>query len=474
MRRAKIVCTLGPASSSPLVIGQLIDEGMNVARINFSHGDKEMHAEVIRHVRAEAQKRNKAVAVLQDLQGPKIRVGRFATGSCELEPGAEFLVTTRAVVGDGTQVSTTYAGLPRDVTPGAMLLLDDGLLALEVTEVDGEDVWTRVAIGGTLKNNKGMNLPGVKVSAPALTDKDLADLIFGQKVGVDFVALSFVRSADDVRRARLLIAEAGGNKATPIIAKIERPEAVDLLDEIIDVADGIMVARGDLGVELGAEKVPLIQKRAIEETNRKGKVVITATQMLESMIENQRPTRAEASDVANAVLDGTDALMLSGETASGRYPLLAVRTMARIVEEIEASQRWRARMNEETSLLDFSFSTNAIAKGAVVTARQVGAKVIAVASNSGAAARFVSEYRPEARIVAFTALADVYRQLALYWGVEPHMMPAADNFDGLVNAVSDSLVANGIAARDELVVQTMAYPIGTGESTNTLHIHRLR
>jgi pyruvate kinase len=355
-----------------------------------------------------------------------------------------------------------------------MLLLDDGLLALEVVEVDGEDVWTRVAVGGTLKNNKGINLPGVKVSAPALTDKDLADLHFGQKCGVDFVALSFVRSADDVRRARLLIAESGGNKATPIIAKIERPEAVDLLDEIIDVADGIMVARGDLGVELGPEKVPLIQKRAIEETNRKGKVVITATQMLESMIENQRPTRAEASDVANAVLDGTDALMLSGETASGRYPLLAVRTMARIVEEIEASQRWRTRMNEEVSLLDFSFSTNAIAKGAVVTARQVGAKVIAVASNSGAAARFVSEYRPEARIVAFTALPDVYRQLALYWGVEPHMMPSGDNFDGLVNAISDSLVANGIAAKDELVVQTMAYPIGTGESTNTLHIHRLR
>ena len=474
MRRAKIVCTLGPASSSALVIGQLIDEGMNVARINFSHGDKEMHAEVIRTVRAEAEKRKKPVAVLQDLQGPKIRVGRFATGSTQLEPGAEFLVTTRNVVGDDKQVSTTYAGLPRDVTPGAMLLLDDGLLALEVVEVDGEDVWTRVAIGGLLKNNKGMNLPGVKVSAPALTEKDLADLVFGQKVGVDIVALSFVRSADDVRRARLLIAEAGGNKNTPIIAKIERPEGVEMLDEIIDVADGIMVARGDLGVELGAEKVPLIQKRAIEETNRKGKVVITATQMLESMIENQRPTRAEASDVANAVLDGTDALMLSGETASGKYPLLAVRTMARIVEEIEASQRWRQRMNEETSLLDFSFSTNAIAKGAVVTARQVGAKVIAVVSNSGAAARFVSEYRPEARIVAFTALPDVYRQLALYWGVEPQMMPTADNFDALVNAVSGELLKNGIAQKDELVVQTMAYPIGTGESTNTLHIHRLR
>ncbi len=473
MRRSKIVCTLGPASSDPEVIGQLIDEGMNVARINFSHGDKDIHAGVIRAVREQAQLREKSVAVLQDLQGPKIRVGRFENGVIDLEPGAEFMVTTRTLLGDGTKCSTTYQGLPRDVRPGDSLLLDDGLLSLEVIEVDGEDVHTRVAIGGKLKNNKGINLPGVKVSAPALTDKDLEDLKFGQKIGVDFVALSFVRSADDVRRARLLMAEAGG-KGAPIIAKIERPEAIENLDEIIDVADGIMVARGDLGVELGAEKVPLIQKRCIEETNKKGKVVITATQMLESMIENQRPTRAEASDVANAVLDGTDALMLSGETASGRYPLLAVRTMARIIQEIESSQRWRTRMDAEVSLLNFSFSTNAIAKGACVAARQVGAKVIACVSDSGGVARFVSEYRPEARIVAFTSIPEVYRQHALYWGVEPMMVNATSSFDALVDEVSRVLIERGIAARDELVVQTMAYPVGAGESTNTLHIHRLR
>ena len=473
MRRAKIVCTLGPSSTDPHVIGQLIDEGMNVARINFSHGDQSGHAAVIATVRAEAKKRDRWVAVLQDLQGPKIRVGRFATGSIELEPGSDFIVTTREVMGDATQVSTTYQGLPHDVKVGDQLLLDDGLLALEVVEVAGPDVHTRVAIGGTLKNNKGINLPGVDVSAPALTEKDIDDLRFGQRIGVDFVALSFVRSGDDIRRARQLIAECGGKKSTPIIAKIERPEAVANLDEIIDVADGIMVARGDLGVELGAEKVPLIQKRCIEETNRKGKVVITATQMLESMITNQRPTRAEASDVANAVLDGTDALMLSGETASGKYPLLAVRTMSRIIEEIESSQRWRTRMDEE-AVLEFSFSTNAIAKGAVVAARQVGAKVVAVVSDSGGAARFVSEYRPDARIVAFSALPDVCSQLALYWGVEPLLMPHSQNFDQLVDHVSTALVERGLAEKDDLVVQTMAYPVGVGESTNTLHIHRLR
>jgi pyruvate kinase len=445
---------------------------MNVARINFSHGDKEIHAAVIRAVRAEASRRGRPVAVLQDLQGPKIRVGRFATGKVELEVGQDFLVTTRTIEGTAEQVSTTYAGLPTDVRPGDILLLDDGLLSLEVVEVDGPDVHTRVAIGGTLKNNKGINLPGVKVSAPALTDKDVADLRFGQEVGVDFVALSFVRSAQDVARARGLIAECGGR--TPIIAKIERPEAVQALDEIISIADGIMVARGDLGVELGPEKVPLIQKRCIEATNAQGKVVITATQMLESMIENQRPTRAEASDVANAVLDGTDALMLSGETASGRYPLLAVRTMGRIIEEIESSQRWRTRMAADVPTLAFSFSTNAIAKGACVAAQQVGAKVIACVSDSGGAARFVSEYRPEARIVAFTELPEVYRQLALYWGVESLMLPEVTSFDALVEEVAAILLKEGIAQRDELVVQTMAYPIRKGESTNTLHLHRLR
>ena len=323
---------------------------------------------MIAAVRSEAEKRGRPVAVLQDLQGPKIRVGRFVKGSTELEPGADFTLTTREVPGTDTIASTTYAGLPGDVKPGDVLLLDDGLLSLEVIDKSDTDVETRVLIGGTLKNNKGINLPGVKVSAPALTEKDRRDLALGMEIGVDFVALSFVRSPDDIDEA-VALAKRPDGKRVPIVAKIEKPEAIERLEEIVDRADGIMVARGDLGVEMGAEKVPLIQKRAIELTNAKGKVVITATQMLESMIGNPRPTRAEASDVANAVLDGSDALMLSGETASGKYPLLAVRTMARIIEEIEDSARFKSRFDAAT--LDFATSANAIAKAAVVASRQM-------------------------------------------------------------------------------------------------------
>jgi pyruvate kinase len=470
MRRAKIVCTLGPASREPAFIGHLIDEGMNVARINFSHGDRADHARTLRAVREEADKRDRPVAVLQDLQGPKIRVGRFARGEVELEPGADFVITTRDVVGDDKQVSTTYPGLPRDVKPGDTLLLDDGLLQLEVDRTEGPDVMTRVLVGGTLKNSKGINLPGIAISAPALTDKDRADLAFGLDLGVDFVALSFVRSPEDVKEAVGLCTQ--GHRRVPVIAKLEKPEAVARLEEIIDAADGVMVARGDLGVEMGPEKVPLIQKRAIEEANRRGKLVITATQMLESMIVSQRPTRAEASDVANAVLDGTDALMLSGETATGRYPLLAVRTMARIIEEIESSARFKARF--DGSSLDLSFSTNAVAKSAVVAARQMNANVIACVSDSGGSARLVSDYRPEAQIVALTSLEEVYRRLALYWGVEPVHTPRAATFDAMVAEVAQLLQARGLAKSGDLAVITVAVPIGSGESTNTLHLHRLR
>ena len=470
MRRAKIVCTLGPASREPTFIGNLIDEGMNVARINFSHGDPEDHKAVIAAVRSEADKRGRAVAVLQDLQGPKIRVGRFVKGSTELEPGADFMLTTRDVPGTDEVVSTTYQGLPGDVKPGDVLLLDDGLLSLEVIEKNDTDVETRVLIGGTLKNNKGINLPGVKVSAPALTDKDRRDLALGMQIGVDFVALSFVRSPVDIDEA-IALARRPDGKQVPIIAKIEKPEALECLEEIVDRADGIMVARGDLGVEMGAEKVPLIQKRAIELTNAKGKVVITATQMLESMISNPRPTRAEASDVANAVLDGSDALMLSGETASGKYPLLAVRTMARIIEEIEDSARFKSRFDAAT--LDFATSANAIAKAAVVAARQMGATAIACVTESGGVARLVSEYRPEARIVSFSSQQDVYRQLALYWGVEPLLAAQSASFDQLLVDIEGRLVEGRFAKAGDLVVVVVAVPIGAGHSANTLHIHKI-
>jgi pyruvate kinase len=470
MRRAKIVCTLGPASKEPTFIGHLIDEGMNVARINFSHGDPEDHKAVIAAVRSEAEKRGRAVAVLQDLQGPKIRVGRFVTGSIELEPGAEFTLTTRDVPGTIDIASTTYKGLPGDVKPGDVLLLDDGLFSLEVIEKSDSDVTTRVLIGGTLKNNKGINLPGVKVSAPALTDKDRRDLQFGLQLGVDFVALSFVRNPTDIDEALALAIRPDGRRI-PIIAKIEKPEAVDCLEEIIDRADGIMVARGDLGVEMGAEKVPLIQKRAIELTNAKGKVVITATQMLESMITNPRPTRAEASDVANAVLDGSDALMLSGETASGKYPLLAVRTMATIIEEIEASSRFKSRFDAAT--LSFTTSANAIAKAAVVAARQTNASAIACVTESGGVARLVSEYRPEARLVTFTSETEIYNRLALYWGIEPIKAPQSPSFDALLIDIERRLLAQKLAPPGSTIILVVAVPIGAGQSANTLHIHKL-
>jgi pyruvate kinase len=469
MRRAKIVCTLGPASKEPAFIGHLIDEGMNVARINFSHGDYEDHAAVIAAVRRESEKRGRPVAILQDLQGPKIRVGRFKNGAIDLEPGADLVITTREVQGDETIVSTTYKGLPNDVKSGDTLLLDDGLLQLEVMAVEGTDVHTRVLVGGPLKNNKGINLPGVKVSAPALTEKDRKDLEFGQKIGVDFLALSFVRSPEDVLEAVKLATR--GDRRTPIIAKIEKPEAVERLAEIVEVADGIMVARGDLGVEIGPEKVPLIQKRCIELTNEQGKIVITATQMLESMISNPRPTRAEASDVANAILDGTDAVMLSGETASGKYPLLAVRTMARIIEEIETSQRYHSLFDD--THLPFQHSANAIAKAAVVASRQLEAKAVVAVTESGGVARLISDYRPRAPIVALTSRTEVYNRLALYWGVEPLLVTPAKDFGGMCATVERSLLERKVAKSGDLVVITVAVPFGSGQSANTLHIHRI-
>jgi pyruvate kinase len=442
---------------------------MNVARINFSHGDYDEHASVISAVRRESEKRGRPVAILQDLQGPKIRVGRFTNKEVELEPGADFTITVRDVPGTDEIVSTTYHGLPNDVKPGDVLLLDDGLLSLEVDRVDGPDVLTRVLIGGVLKNNKGINLPGVKVSAPALTEKDKRDLEFGLRVGVDFLALSFVRSPDDVKEAVRLATR--GDRRVPVIAKIEKPEAVERLGDIIDVADGIMVARGDLGVEMGPEKVPLIQKRAIEETNARGKIIITATQMLESMISNPRPTRAEASDVANAVLDGTDALMLSGETAAGKYPLLAVRTMSRIIEEIETSARFKTIF--DTATLAFSHTANAVAKSAVVAARQMGAKAIVCVTESGGVARLVSEYRPDSALVALTSQSEVYRRLALYWGVEPVLTTPAKDFGAMVASCERALVERKFCASGDLAVIAVALPFGSGLSANTLHIHRV-
>jgi len=469
MRRAKIVCTLGPASSTPERVGELIDAGMDVARLNFSHGDHEDHLRLFQTVRAEAERRDRAVAILCDLQGPKIRVGRFEAGQVELKAGDEFTITTADIQGNQQRVSTTYKGLPGDCRVGDHLLLDDGLMCLAVTEVANCDVKTVVVTGGILKNNKGINLPNVDVSAPALTDKDRQDLTLALRLGADYIALSFVRRPEDVQLAQALAT--AGEQRIPIIAKIEKPQAIDRLEEIIDVADGVMVARGDLGVELGPEKVPLIQKRIIEATNKRGKLVITATQMLESMINNPRPTRAEASDVANAVLDGTDALMLSGETASGKHPIEAVRTMSRIITEIETSPVYRARL--KVGEFDLPIPANAIAHAAVIAAQRLGIRTIAVVTGSGGAARLMSEYRPEARIIALTPNEETYRRLAPYWGVTPLNMPIAATTDELLVGVEQRLREHDLAASGETVVVTAGLPVGAGMSTNMLQLHNM-
>jgi pyruvate kinase len=477
-RRAKIVCTIGPASKSPETIGHLIEEGMDVARLNFSHGSAEDHMATVAAVREAARKKGRAVAILQDLQGPKIRVGKMQPGTV-LEDGGEFILTTDEILGDARRASVTYDRLPSDVRPGNVLLLDDGLLQIEVLEVVGNEVITRVLVGGPLSNNKGINLPGVKVSAPAMSEKDRADLVLGQQLGVDFLALSFVRSPTDIAAAREAIAwaraeipDAQKRPPTPIIAKIEKPEAVENLAEIIDAADGIMVARGDLGVELGPEKVPLIQKAAIEMTNSRGKLVITATQMLESMTTTPRPTRAEASDVANAIMDATDAVMLSGETASGKYPLLAVRTMDRIIREVEQSERfYRLMAQQEWPMI--RVTSNAVAHAAVVASRLVEAPVIAAISDSGGAARLLSEYRPSATIVGMTRIPEVYNQLAAYWGVLPLMAPEADSEARLISATISVLRERGLAKSGQMVILTMAIPFRSGRSTNTMQIHQV-
>lgn len=470
MRRAKIVCTLGPASSSPERLRALIDAGMDVARLNFSHGDYETHETNLRNLREQAKLAGRSVAALLDLQGPKIRVGRFEKGEIRLARGDRFTITTdTSVVGNQERVSTSYAGIVGDVSKGDQILLDDGFLSLRVAEVTATEVRTLVEDGGTLKNNKGINLPSVAVSAPALTAKDKADLAFGLTLNVDYIALSFVRAPGDVLEARALATV--GEVSIPIIAKIEKPQAVDCIEEIIAVSDGIMVARGDLGVEMGPEKVPLAQKKIIRATNDAGKIVITATQMLESMIQHARPTRAEASDVANAVLDNTDALMLSGETAVGYDPVNVVETMSRIIGEIESSQEFRTEV--ETRHLSLRVSANAVAHAAVVAAKQLAIGTIAVVTDSGGAARLMSEYRPRANIVAFTSDEVVYRRLALYWGVTPVLMEPTMTQEELYENVEQEIVARGFAEPGDPIIITSAVPVGCGAQTNQMKIHHI-
>ncbi len=468
MRRAKIVCTLGPASGDRATIDALVEAGMDCARLNFSHGTHDSHAALAAMVREAAARAGRPLAILADLCGPKMRIGRFAEGSITLSPGDAFTLTTREVEGDATRVCISYRALPQDVRAGDALLLDDGLIRLRVTEVVGPEVRCEVEVGGQLSDNKGLNVPGTRLSTPALTDKDRRDLAFAvDTLGVDYVALSFVRTADDVRQAQALA------KGTPVIAKIEKPEAVDDLEDILDAAEGAMVARGDLGVELGAEKVPLLQKRIIREVNKRNKLVITATQMLDSMIRNTAPTRAEAADVANAVLDGTDAVMLSGETAVGMHPLLAVEMMSKIVREVE--EVWRSdqsqRLTEGVELAEQWGFPDAAAKAAAVLSLALRLSALVVFTRDGRTADLLSEYRPEAPIVALTPDPRVANRLALQWGVVPRVEVPPEHLNASLRLATGLLRRAGLAGVGDLYAMVIGWPPTSG--TNTIKLHQI-
>ena len=470
-RSIKIVATLGPATSSPERIAALIAAGVDVMRLNFSHGSYDDHRERIALVRKAAADLRAPVAILQDLQGPKIRTGPLVDEKpVELAAGRSFRIAVGEYAGDSHGVSTTYSALPHDVNVGDRILVSDGHLELRVVDTSEAEVITEIVRGGMLKERQGINLPRVKVSAPGVTEKDMEDLRFGLSHDVDYVALSFVRAAADVRRVRGLIADAGQD--TPVIAKIERPEALDAIAEILDEAQGIMVARGDLGVELSPEKVPLIQKQLIELGNARGKPVITATQMLESMIESSRPTRAEASDVANAILDGSDAVMLSGETAVGRHPIEAVETMVRIAGEIQAHRRRESGRNGTLSAVSTSPEAIGAAVHAIVkTLPEVDA--VWVFTQSGNSARLISLYRPEVPIVAFTPNQPVYRRMALLWGVTPVRTAMATAKQELEREAQALALAQGLARPGDTVVMTGSHPFHRAAPTNFLKIQRV-
>lgn len=467
MRRAKIVCTLGPATESPERVRDLITAGMDVARFNMSHGTHADHDRRYQIVREIAEEFDRPVAILADLQGPKIRLGTFVDGSVELADGDEFTITAEDVPGDRTMCSTTYQGLPGDTAPGDRLLIDDGKVAVEVIEVDGPRVKTRVIEGGTVSNNKGINLPGVAVAVPALSEKDEEDLRWAMRTGVDLVALSFVRDPSDIEPVHTIMDEHG--RRAPVIAKLEKPQAVQNLERIVLAFDGIMVARGDLGVELPLWEVPLVQKRAVELARRRAKPVIVATQMLESMMTNARPTRAEASDVANAILDGADAVMLSGETSIGEYPIEAVETMAHIVETTE--QEGFERIPKITTRP--RTAGGAITLAASDTGALMGAQYLAAFTQSGDSARRLARLRSPIPMLAFTPLESTRRQLALSWGVRAFVVELAPNTDAAVRLVDEGLQHAGLAAHGDLIVLVSGSPPGHAGTTNTMRLHRI-
>jgi pyruvate kinase len=454
MRKARIVCTLGPSSSSPEVLEAMVRAGMDVARLNFSHGTYEDHRGRVDVLRAAAKRAGREIAILQDVQGPKIRLGRFEGGSATVKDGQRVTVTTRAVLGTSDVLPTPIKSLPKDVKKGDPILLDDGKVRLEVLEVRDPDVKCRVIVGGLLKDHKGLNLPGAVVSVPTITKKDREDLKFGQLLGVDYVALSFVRSAKDIHEARKLI-----GKRTPVIAKIEKPQAVARLDEIADAADGIMVARGDLGVEMPLEKLPGIQKDMVRRVNARGGIVIVATEMLESMIEKPRPTRAEVTDVANAIFDGADAVMLSGETAAGKYPVQVIETMARIVVEAETQNLVHPRPWAHTT--DISTGVSA---AAVEAADRLGAAALIAYSESGRTARLISELRPRTPLIAFTPTHETVRRMQLFWGVNAQVAPHLADTDKLIAWTRKVCAEQKLAPKGSVIVIVAGQPSGEGRT----------
>ena len=467
MRRAKIVCTLGPAVESIEKITELIDAGMNMARLNLSHGSHDEHQKRLDLVRAAAKKANKAVAILVDLQGPKIRLGKFSSGPHELSRGDTFTITTDDFAGTKDKVSTTYKGLPGDCKAGDAIMIDDGKVSVQVVQVKGNDVITKVIQPGMVSNNKGINLPGVAVSLPALSEKDIADLRWGLKAGVDFIALSFVRNAADIKDIHKIMDEVGVK--VPVIAKIEKPQAVENLQEIVDAFDGIMVARGDLGVELPIEDVPMVQKRCITMARESAKPVIVATQMLDSMISNSQPTRAEATDCANAVLDGADALMLSGETSVGDFPIDAVKVMARIIERTEEVAL------DQIPPLKHSPATKAgaITKAATEVGLTVGAKYLVAFTQSGDSARRMSRLRSPIPMLALTPEIGTYNRLALSWGVESLLTATVNHTDEMVMQVDTILIESKRVKIGDLVLIVAGSPPGIPGSINAMRVHKI-
>lgn len=468
MRKTKIVCTLGPATNDVEIMKQLIQNGMDAARINFSHGTYETHAETIAKLKQAREELNAPIPLILDTKGPEIRVKTFKEDKVRLEEDATFTLTTRDVEGDVNIVSVTYADLPKDVHRGSRILIDDGLIELKVEDITETDVVCKVINGGVVKSRKGVNLPGVEVNLPSLMEKDIEDLKFGVENGFDIVAASFIRSAEDVLKIRRVLEENGGGQMH-IISKIENQQGVENIDKILEASDGIMVARGDLGVEIPPEEVPLVQKILIAKANRIGKPVITATQMLESMVHSPRPTRAEANDVANAIFDGSDAIMLSGETAAGAYPLEAAATMARIALKAESAVDYAAKLANTTEPARVNI-TNAISMAACATAAELKTAAITTVTKSGFTARMISRYRPACPLIASTSDETVWRQMNLIWGCKPMLYTGELPRGGVFDTALEIAVKSGLLKNGDTVVSALGMPLGFSGATNTLRV----